>query len=133
MRLRTCLWSSMLAGLFAVTALYAGERPIDVGETPLPRCPYENYQRSCGALHANTGRVCGTGANAVPCGDIIVLDTNVNDVRSGTTAIGPIDFPCGSPASVQIHFWACVGGACQNQGIAKRTCQGRCARGCAER
>lgn len=37
----------------------------------------QQFQRSCAALHANTGRVCRTGNHAVPCGDIVVLDSQV--------------------------------------------------------
>jgi hypothetical protein len=93
---------------------------------------YANITRSCGALNADTGRVCHTGNNSVPCGDIIVQDGQVNDVRLADQGESgkhqPVDTPCGSVA-VQIDKYSCNGGTCNHNGITQFTCQGRCATG----
>lgn len=38
---------------------------------------YVGFNRSCGALHVDTSRVCRSGATAAPCGDVILIDANV--------------------------------------------------------
>lgn len=120
-------WSSLAWAIAVIGCALAG-LAVQADEAP-PPC-YENWQRSCAALHANITRVCISGQNAVPCGDVIISDEQVEDIRSAT-GLGntqPINIPCGS-ASVQIHFFSCSGGVCNSQGIHQRTCQGRCAVG----
>ncbi|HWQ28052.1 MAG TPA: hypothetical protein VNN12_03415 [Dehalococcoidia bacterium] len=97
-----------------------------------PAC-YENLQRSCGDLHADRGRICINGANAIPCGDIVIQDNLVWDVKSGALVKGPIDIPYGDPVYVDVHLFECSGGGstgnCESRGIHHLSCQGRYATG----
>lgn len=89
---------------------------------------YDNYQRSCGALHANPGRVCVSGTVRRPCGDVVVMDAMVNDVRAGNERQGPIDTSCGD-VNAHVHVFACLNGVCKSQGVNQLRCEGRCTEG----
>lgn len=43
----------------------------------------DNTEVDCGSLHADTGRVCGTGNNRIPCGDIVLDSEPTCDVTNG--------------------------------------------------
>jgi len=97
---------------------------------------YVKIERSCGALHANTTRVCTVGANAVPCGDVI-LDPAVMiaDIRGANVGeAGRVGIDDTTPAvSVRIHYFKCRQannqGRCDDQGVSTKTCQGRAPKG----
>lgn len=125
-RIRPVGWSVMLGATIAGSAL-AGSNP--------PPC-YETFQRSCAALHANTSRVCHNGANAIPCGDVIVEDNQIPDVtqaKAGEPGKRDVDGPT-EAVSVQVDVWRCdpaQGSAksCVHVGVQEFTCQGRQAKG----
>lgn len=91
---------------------------------------YKNFLRSCGALHANTARVCVSGTTATPCGDIILIDQSVGDVMAASgNGRDRINTSCGT-VTVQIAFFRCDGSACNSLGaFAQRTCTSRCIEG----
>lgn len=96
---------------------------------------YVTYQRSCAELHADQKRVCstqGTPPIKTPCGDVIVADQDVDDVKSalnGQAGTDAINVPSGT-IEVNVTVFRCSsGGNCQNTGIKKFTCQGRTASG----
>lgn len=95
---------------------------------------YVTYQRSCADLHANTKRVCTSSGNpptAIPCGDVIVSDEDVNDVKSaseGQDGTDAVNTPSGL-AAVNITVFSCNGSVCRNMGTKKHQCQGRSASG----
>lgn len=128
---RAAACTAFAAVVFGAASLFA-----DSGGGPggAPAC-YFNFTKSCGALHANQGRKCTNGANITPCGDVIIQDAQVNDVRakSGDEAgsLGPIHNT--APISVIIDSYECSGpnntGNCNWLGTLTKTCTGRQATG----
>ena len=98
---------------------------------------YKNISVSCAGLKANTTRACTNGANTIPCGDIILQDSDVPDVRGANPGEagnrGPIDMPCGEPVWVELHLFECSGegntGNCNDLGVQWKSCTGRCVNG----
>lgn len=109
---------------------YAGANPGEPGP-PVQPC-YANVTRSCAMLHAVEGRNCGSGSHAIPCGDIIISDNTISDIAaaaSGQAGKVDLDIPCGNPVDVWVHKFRCAEASCQDQGVKKFTCYGRCAIG----
>lgn len=92
----------------------------------------KNTTVNCADLHADTSRVCQQGANAMPCGDVIIASGSVSDVEGlppgGSGNGGPIQMPYGTAQAI-IQRFRCNGSACQQGNLETVTCQGRCATG----
>lgn len=123
----------MFVGLVCISI--SGQSHADFGDAPAQNPCYQDYGRSCGAMHSMPGRICYSGTNAVPCGDIILIDDSVSDVKiaqSGQQGRQGVSLSCGT-ASVLVHKFACgtgsQSGICRDQGAKNLTCQGRCASG----
>jgi hypothetical protein len=106
----------------------AGSAAADGG----PAACYMNILRSCAAMHADERRHCPSGQNTTPCGDLIIQDADVSDIRAAlegeTGNFGPVDVPFGT-VKVWIDKWHCDGGICNHDGVQQFTCQGRRAKG----
>lgn len=92
----------------------------------------KNVTVNCADLHADTSRVCRQGANAMPCGDVVLASGSVNDVDGlppgGSGNSGPIQMPYGTAQAI-IQRFRCNGSACQQANLETVTCQGRRATG----
>jgi hypothetical protein len=92
----------------------------------------KNITMNCADLHAETSRVCRQGANAMPCGDVIIASGSVSDVEGlppgGSGNAGPIPMPSGTAQAI-IQRFGCNGSACQQWNLETITCQGRRATG----
>jgi hypothetical protein len=95
---------------------------------------YANTSKDCANMHANLTRVCTSGSNAIPCGDVILTTSSVSDIKaaaSGQAGQTGLTMPCGT-GNATIDVYECSGGVCNLQYAAKAfTCQGRCTSGAA--
>jgi len=95
-----------------------------------PHACYVNVTKSCAAFWANTTRVCYNGPLAIPCGDVIVENNDVADIRQARPGeSGFTGWAVANTVNVVIDFWACVddegGQICEHLGEATKQCQGR--------
>lgn len=93
----------------------------------------KNITKNCADLQqVDTSRVCRQGANAMPCGDLIIASGSVSDVETlppgGTGNAGPIQMPSGTAQAI-IQRFRCNGSACQQSNLETVTCQARRATG----
>ena len=61
--------------------------------------------RMCGPIVANTGRTCSYGGSTFLCGDVILDDETVSDVKASST--GQVDPVQGATVTVQIQEFKC--------------------------
>lgn len=93
---------------------------------------YVNIDRSCGALHADTTKFCNSGSTSAPCGDLIISDANVCDIRAAAPEADGKKAPINMNActvTVEVQYFFCNGAACQQGSTLTRTCVGRAATG----
>jgi len=96
---------------------------------------FVTHQRYCSTLHndINRTRVCDNGANAVPCGDIVIGDVSIDDARGAVVGeAGQVDVNMPTKRqAIRVRFYNCSGNVCNRQNEEIRTCQGREATGAA--
>lgn len=105
-----------LCGAFLACVAYAQVLPC-----------YVQFDMTCAELHADTSRVCTSGQNSTPCGDIIIDAGSIPDVGSappGQAGKRRIDTQ-GPSDTATIHKFHCDGSSCVSDGIQEFTCQGR--------
>ncbi len=93
----------------------------------IPQGCFIEFERSCADIHANTGRICYTGLIGTPCGDIVVEDNPVWDIRGvHPEEEGEKDtkIPYGQ-VIVRIRQFECVEGVCTDCGTNQLGCEGR--------
>lgn len=103
---------------------------------PPSRLCYESVTRSCGAAHANTGRICWStsGSVMIPCGDIILSHGSYGDVVGGESGLSDIDLNCGWGISGAVHKFGCYSSGahhvqCNSEGVHVVPCKNRCPQG----